>query len=216
MAKGAKAVLQTDSLTVLADRGYYSGQELRSCEQNNIVAYAPNSATSSNKAKGQFDRSEFHYIAKDDEYECPAGERLIYRFTRTESGKEIRRYWSSSCPTCPIHAQCTTGKNRRVSRWVHEEVVERAAARLAAKPDAMHIRRATVEHPYGTLKGWMGATHFLTKTLDHVSTEMSLHVLAYNMKRVINLIGAKRLLEAIKWVRSPGINQRLLPEYCSR
>ncbi len=140
---------------------------------------------------------EFHYIAKDDEYECPAGERLIYRFTRTESGKEIRRYWSSACPACPIHAQCTTGKNRRVSRWVHEEVVERAAARLAAKPDAMHIRRATVEHPYGTLKGWMGSTHFLTKTLDHVSTEMSLHVLAYNMKRVINLIGTKRLLEAI-------------------
>ena len=197
MAQQAKTALQTESLNVLADRGYYSGQELRSCEQNNIATYVPNSATSNNKAKGQFDRSEFHYHAKDDEYECPAGERLIYRFTRTESGKEIRRYWSSSCPTCPIHAQCTTGKNRRVSRWVHEEVVERAAARLAAKPDAMHIRRATVEHPYGTLKGWMGSTHFLTKTLDHVSTEMSLHVLAYNMKRVINLIGTKQLLEAI-------------------
>jgi hypothetical protein len=197
MAQQAKTALQADSINVLADRGYYSGQELRSCEDSNITAYVPNSATSSNKAKGQFDRSEFHYIAKDDEYQCPADERLIYRFTRTESGKEIRRYWSSSCPTCPIHAQCTTGKNRRVSRWVHEEVVERAAARLAAKPDAMHIRRATVEHPYGTLKGWMGATHFLTKTLDHVSTEMSLHVLAYNMKRVINLIGTKRLLEAI-------------------
>ena len=197
MAQQAKTALQTDSINVLADRGYYSGQELRSCEDSNITAYVPNSATSNNKAKGQFDRSEFHYIAKDDEYECPAGERLIYRFTRTESGKEIRRYWSSSCPTCPIHAQCTTGKNRRVSRWVHEEVVERAEARLAAKPDAMHIRRATVEHPYGTLKGWMGSTHFLTKTLDHVSTEMSLHVLAYNMKRVINLVGTKRLLEAI-------------------
>jgi len=197
MAQQAKTVLQTDSLNVLADRGYYSGQELRSCEDSNITAYVPNSATSNNKAKGQFDRSEFHYIVKDDEYQCPAGERLIYRFTRTESGKEIRRYWSSSCPTCPIHAQCTTGKNRRVSRWVHEEVVERAKARLAAKPDAMHIRRATVEHPYGTLKGWMGSTHFLTKTLDHVSTEMSLHVLAYNMKRVINLVGTKRLLEAI-------------------
>ena len=109
----------------------------------------------------------------------------------------MRRYWSPSCPTCPIHAQCTTGKNRRVSRWVHEEVVERAAARLMAKPDAKHIRRATVEHPYGTLNGWMGSTHFLTKTRDHVSTEMSLHVLAYKMKRVINLIGTKRVLEAI-------------------
>ncbi len=197
MAQRAKAVKWLDSLNLLADRGYYNGDELRSCEQNNIAAYVPNSATSHNKAKGQFDRSEFHYITKDDEYECPAGERLSYRFTRTESGKEIRRYWSSACPACPIHTQCTTGKNRRVSRWVHEEVVERAAARLAAKPDAMRIRRATVEHPYGRLKHWMGSTHFLTKTLDHVSTEMSLHMLAYNMKRVINLIGTRKLLEAI-------------------
>jgi transposase len=197
MAKQAKAELQTKSLTVLADAGYYNGDELQSCEDHDIVAYVPHSATSHNKAKGLFDRAEFHYIAEDDEYQCPAGERLIYRFTRTEKGKAIRRYWSSACPTCPIRAQCTTGKNRRVSRWVHESVVERAKARLAEKPNAMQIRRATVEHPYGTLKAWMEATHFLTKTLDHVSTEMSLHVLAYNMKRVINLIGAKELLEAI-------------------
>ena len=197
MAKQAKTELQAESVTVLADAGYYNGDELRACEDNSITAYVPHSATSHNKAKGQFDRSEFHYIAVDDEYQCPAGERLIYRFTRMESGKEIRRYWSSACSTCPIHSQCTTGKNRRVSRWAHEEVVERAATRLEAKPDAMWIRRATVEHPYGTLKAWMGSTHFLTKTLDHVSTEMSLHVLAYNMKRVINLIGTKQLFEAI-------------------
>jgi transposase len=196
MAQQAKAVTQLDSINVLADRGYYNGDELQSCEQNNIATYVPNSITSHNKAKGQFDRSEFRYIEKDDEYVCPAGERLIYRFSREEKGKMTRRYWSSACPSCPIHAQCTTGKNRRVSRWVHEEIIERAATRLAAKPDAMQIRRATVEHPYGTLKAWMGSTHFLTKTLDHVSTEMSLHVLAYNMKRVINLIGTKQLLEA--------------------
>jgi len=197
MARRAKAVLQGNHVNVLADRGYYNGDELRSCEDHNITAYVPNSATSHNKAKGQFDRSEFHYVAEDDEYECPAGERLSYRFTRAEKGKEIRRYWSSACPQCSLKPSCTTGKNRRVSRWVHEEVVERAAARLVAKPDAMEVRRATVEHPYGTLKHWMGATHFLTKTLDHVSTEMSLHVLAYNMKRVINLIGTQKLLEAI-------------------
>jgi len=197
MAQSARAELQTNHLTVLADEGYYNGDELRACEDNNISAYVPHSSTSHNKAKGQFDRSEFHYIEKDDEYECPAGERLIYRFTREEKGKLLRRYWSSACPHCSLKSSCTTGKNRRVSRWVHEEVVERTAARLNQKPDAMQIRRATVEHPYGTLKCWMGATHFLTKTLDHVSTEMSLHVLAYNMKRVINLIGTKQLLEAI-------------------
>ncbi len=197
MAQQARAELEADHITVLADEGYYNGDELRACEDNNITAYVPHSSTSHNKAKGQFDRSEFHYIEEDDEYECPAGERLIYRFTREENGKLLRRYWSSACPHCSLKPRCTTGKNRRVSRWVLEEVVERAAARLAAKPDAMLIRRATVEHPYGTLKCWMGATHFLTKTLDHVSTEMSLHVLAYNMKRVINLIGTKQLLEAI-------------------
>ncbi len=197
MAKQAKVALQTRSLNVIADAGYYNGDELQSCEEHNITAYVPHPATSHNKAKGLFDRGEFHYIAEDDEYQCPAGERLIYRFTREEKGKAIQRYWSSACPSCPIRERCTTGKNRRVSRWVHEAVVERAAVRLAAKPDAMKIRRATVEHPYGTLKAWMGSTHFLTKTLDHVSTEMSLHVLAYNMKRVINLIGTKQLLEAI-------------------
>ena len=127
----------------------------------------------------------------------PADERLSYRFTREEKGKMIQRYWSSACPHCSLKPRCTSGKNRRVSRWVHEEVVERAAARLATKPDAILIRRATVEHPYGMLKHWMGSTHFLTKTLDHVITEMSLHVLAYNMKRVIKLIGTKQLLEAI-------------------
>jgi len=197
MSQQAKAVLQTDCLTVLADRGYYNGDELRSCENHNITAYVPNSATSHNKAKGQFDRSEFHYIEKDDEYMCPAGERLIYRFTREEKGKALRRYWSSACTHGSLKPRCTTGKNRRVSRWVHEDVIERAKARLDERPDAMQIRRATVEHPYGTLKAWMGSTHFLTKTLDHVSTEMSLHVLAYNMKRVINLVGTKKLLEAI-------------------
>jgi len=197
MSQQAKATLQTDRLTVLADRGYYNGDELRSCEENNITAYVPNSVTSHNKAKGLFDRAEFHYIEKDDEYECPAGERAIYRFTRTEKGKVLRRYWSSACTHCSLKPRCTTGKNRRVSRWVHEDVIERAKARLDERPDAMQIRRATVEHPYGTLKAWMGSTHFLTKTLDHVSTEMSLHVLAYNIKRVINLVGTKKLLEAI-------------------
>ena len=154
MAQQARAELEADHITVLADEGYYNGDELRACEDSNITAYVPHSSTSHNKAKGQFDRSEFHYIEEDDEYECPAGERLIYRFTREEKGKLIRRYWSSACSHCSLKPQCTTGKNRRVSRWVNEEVVEPTAARLADKPDAMQIRRATVEHPYGTLKCW--------------------------------------------------------------
>ena len=197
MGRQAKTLLQLEQIKVFADRGYYNGEALQSCEAHNIATYVPNSVTSSNKAKGQFDRSEFRYIAEDDEYECPAGERLIYRFTRTESGKQIRRYWSSACGRCSLKSECTTGKQRRVSRWEYEEVIERAEKRLNATPDAMQIRRAVVEHPFGTLKHWMGSTHFLTKTQDNVSTEMSLHVLAYNMKRVINLVGAQKLIEAI-------------------
>jgi len=137
MAKQAKAILNTDTLDVVADRGYYNGEEIRACEQAGIDAYLPKPNTSGNKAKGQFDRSQFHYKANDDEYECPAGERLVYRFTRTEAGKEIRRYWSSACTACPIKNKCTTGDYRRVSRWVHEAVVERAQARLNSAPNVM-------------------------------------------------------------------------------
>jgi len=196
-AKSVVAPEPKDPLTVIADQGYYRGEELLACEEANIIAYVAKSDTSGKRSKGEFNRSEFRYISDDDEYECPAGERLIYRFTREEAGKKIRRYWASACVRCPIKSQCTPSNYRRVSRWEHEAVVEAAEARLADYPDAMRIRRATVEHPFGTLKAWMGSTHFLTKTLGRVSTEMSLHVLAYNLKRVINLVGARKLIEAI-------------------
>jgi hypothetical protein len=198
MAKEAKAVLDVEQLDAVADRGYYNGNEIRACEQAGIDTYLPKPKTSPNKAKGQFDRSAFEYIEQDDEYECPAGERLTYRFTRTEANKEIRRYWSSACPRCPIKAQCTTGDNRRVSRWVHADVLQRAQARLVSRPDIMQTRRATVEHPFGTLKSWMGSTHFQMKTLPRVSTEMSLHVLSYNMKRAINLLGTETIVATIR------------------
>jgi len=199
MAKAAKAVLGTKKLKVVADRGYYNGEQIRACEQAGIDAYLPKPKTSPNKAKGHFDRSRFKYIKKADEYECPAGERLTHRTTTTtKQGMEIKRYWTSACTSCAIKGQCTTGKERRVSRWVHETVVERAQARLDSAPDVMRVRRATVEHPFGTIKFWMGSTHFAMKTLPRVSTEMSLHVLAYNMKRVINLIGTRQLIAAIE------------------
>ena len=197
MAKHAKDALGAKKLTVVADKGYYNGKEIRECEQNDIVAYVAKPKTSPNKAKGQFDRAMFKYVAQDDEYECPAGERLTYRFTRTEAGKEIRRYWSSACPTCPIKAQCTTGDNRRVSRWVHEDVLERAAKRLRRRPEVMNARRSLVEHPFGTMKSWTNSNHFLTKRLSGVSTETSLQILAYNMKRAINLVGTKKIMETI-------------------
>jgi len=117
--------------------------------------------------------------------------------TTVEKGLNLHRYWSSNCQTCRLKTKCTPSKQRRVTRWEHEEILERVERRLAREPDKMRIRSQTVEHPFGTLKHWMGATHFQMKRLEHVSTEMSLHVLAYNFKRVINIIGIKTLIEGI-------------------
>lgn len=201
MAMQAQAVITpTDDqpLKAVADEGYYRGEELLACEEANVESFVKKTDTSGKRGKGEFTRREFHYIAEDDEYACPAGERLIYRFTRNEAGKQIRRYWSSACVGCQLQSQCTSSDYRRVSRWEHEATVEAAEARLEKHPDMMRIRRATVEHPFGTLKHWMGSTHFLTKTLDRVSTEMSLHVLAYNLKRMMAIYGVRRLIDAIK------------------
>ncbi len=147
---------------------------------------------------GYLDKRDFVYIAEDDEYRCPAGQRAIKRFTTIEHGMTLHKYWSSACPKCPLKAQCTTSVYRRIARWEHEAVLEARQARLDQQPDAMKLRRQTVEHPFGTLKAWMGATHFLTKRLSRVSTEMSLHVLAYNLKRVMQIMGIGPLMQAMR------------------
>jgi transposase len=199
MARQAQAILGTKQLEVVADRGYYNGDELRACEQAGIVAYVAKPATSPNKAKGYFDRSAFRYYPRSDQYECPAGERLEHHTTSTtQEGMEIKRYWTSACGECALKAQCTNGKERRVSRWVHEEVLERVAKRLRKKPEVMLARRSLAEHPFGTIKSWTSANHFLTKRLSGVSTETSLQILAYNMKRAINLLGTKQIVATIQ------------------
>lgn len=185
-------------LEVVADRGYYSGVELKACEDAGIRAYVPKPMTSNAKAEGRFDKSDFIYIARDDEYQCPAGHRAVYRFTSQERDMQIRRYWSSACTSCAIKDQCTPSKYRRISRWEHEAVLEAVQRRLEHLPDAMKIRKRTIEHVFGTLKHWMGSTHFLTKKLGGVSTEMSLHVLAYNLKRVINMLGISGTMKAMR------------------
>jgi transposase len=198
MARQAKEALDVEALEVVADRGYFKGEEILACEQDNITTYLPKPYTSGSVKKGLYSKRDFIYHPDDDEYECPAGERLMYRCTSDEKGQAIRKYWSSACPSCPIKARCTTGKERRVSRWEHEQVLEALERRLDAEPERMRVRRTTSEHPFGTLKAWMGATHFQTRTLPRVSTEMSLHVLAYNLRRVINIMGAKPLMAAIR------------------
>jgi transposase len=198
MGQQAQEALGTEKITALADRGYYAGPEILACEQAGIIALVPKPHTSNNLAKGQFDKCDFHYNAAKDEYRCPAGQRAIWRFTTVEHGMTIHKYWSSACPRCPIKAQCTTGENRRIARWEHEAVLEAMQARLERMPDAARIRRQTAEHVFGTLKSWMGATHFLMKRLPNVQTEMSLHVLAYNLKRAMQIFGVVPLMRAIR------------------
>lgn len=198
MAQQAVQATGNQALTVLADRGYFNGEQIRECEQQGINTLVPKPLTSNNKAAGLFDKRDFTYLAERNEYRCPAGQSAIWRQTTVEKGMTLHRYWSSACPKCPMKAQCTTGTNRRVTRWEHEDILERMQERLEQNPDASRQRRSTVEHPYGTLKAWMGATHFLTKTLPRVSTEMSLHVLAYNLKRMMKIQGIKALIAMLK------------------
>jgi transposase len=198
MAGKAREAIGTEQLTAVADRGYYKGEEILACEEAGITTYLPKPQTSGNPAKGLFGKRDFRYLPEEDAYQCPAGERLIWRMTTQEKGQTLHRYWSSACPGCRLKARCTHGKERRVTRWEHEAVLDRVQARLDREPEKMRLRRQTVEHPFGTIKSWMGYTHFLTKTLARVRTEMSLHVLAYNLKRVINILGTGSLLEAMR------------------
>lgn len=198
MAGQAKAALGTDKLNVVADRGYFKSEEILACEEAGITTCLPKPKTSGNQAKGQFGRDAFRYLPEEDAYACPAGERLVRHMTTQEKGKTLNLYWASNCKNCAIRAQCTSGVRRKMSRWEHEEVLEQVEARLERNPHLMRVRRSTVEHPFGTLKAWMGSTHFLTKTLPRVNTEMSLHVLAYNLRRMLNLVGPKALIAVIR------------------
>src|ERR1700674_3846956 len=197
MAEQAREATGIDDLTVVADRGYFKGEQILDCDQAGITPIVPKTLTSNSLADGRFDKQDFIYIASDDQYRCPAGQRAIKRFTTIERGMTLHKYWSSACPRCPLKAQCTTSDYRRIARWEHEAVLEAMQERLDQQPDAIKLRRQTVEHPFGTLKAWMGSTHFLTKRLPRVRTEMSIHVLAYNLKRVMRILGIGELMRAM-------------------
>ena len=197
MAEQARTEMGVETLDAVDDRGYYASEEIRACEEVGIAVTLPKPMTSNAKAAGRFGKQDFVYVAADDVYICPARERLTYRCTSEDAGKMMRRYWTDACKTCALKTKCTTGPERRVSRWEHEAVLETVQARLDRHPEKMTMRRSTAEHPFGTIKSWMGWTHFLTKRLPKVSTEMALNVLAYNIKRVMAIIGVAGLLEAL-------------------
>ena len=198
VAKETKAALQTDTLEAVADRGYFNGEEILACDQAGITVTLPKPMTSGAKSEGRFGKQDFVYLPDADVYRCPAGERLKYYYTNVENGLRLRRYWTNACRTCALKSRCTTAVQRRITRWEHEHVLEAVQRRLDENPQAMRQRRETVEHPFGTIKARMGATHFLMKTLPRVAAEMALHVLAYNLTRVMNIIGPGRLIAAIR------------------
>jgi hypothetical protein len=198
VAKEAKATLEAENLDAVADRGYFDSEEILACEEAGITVTLPKPMTSNSKAEGRFGKQDFRYVADEDVYICPEGERLAYSFTTQENGLVLRRYLTNACQRCAIKQSCTTAKERRISRWQHEHVVEAVQRRLDEHPEKMRQRRETVEHPFGTIKARMGATHFLMKTLPRVATEMALHVLAYNMTRVMNIMATKPLIAAMR------------------
>ena len=163
-----------------------------------MTPLVPKPLTSSAKADGRFGKQDFVYDPGEDVYRCPGGEMLTWRHSNVEDGLTLHCYWTTKCPACALKSKCTFSKERRVKRWEHEAVLDAMQERLDRAPETMRIRRQTAEHPFGTIKAWMGATHFLTRTLEKVRTEMSLHVLAYNLKRVIAILGAPPTIQAIR------------------
>ncbi|TFG41094.1 MAG: IS1182 family transposase [Chromatiales bacterium] len=200
LAEKAKTALDTKALTVIADPGYYKGEEIVACYDADITALVPKTDTTNRKAKGQYNKADFNYDAQRNEYVCPAGERLTYRFDSVEQGKTLWVYMKYGCSSCPLQAKCTTGNAKRIKRWENEHVLDAADGLLKKNPDAMRQRKRLVEHPYGTIKHWMGSTHFLMKRLPNVQAEMSLHVLTYNLRRAINILGVPRIMEQLQMV----------------
>ena len=200
MSAKAKTAMGVDSLEVLADRGYFSGEEIVACEAIGVTPNVPKPLTSNAKAEGRFGKDDFVYLPDQDAYRCPGGALLRHHMTTVERGLTLHRYWDrASCQACPLKPQCTPSVERRITRWEHEVTLEAMQRRLDLAPQSlMKLRRGIVEHPFGTIKAWMGSTHFLMRRLKNVKTEISLHILAYNLKRVMQILGNGPLIAAMR------------------
>ena len=196
--EAARQAMGCKDLEAVADRGYFKGEDILACEEAGMTTYVAKPLTSGRRARGRFGKQDFVYIAADDEYMCPADKRLHRRSKKTDKDRLNHLYWTEDCHDCPLKSKCTTSDVRRIARWEHEDVLERVQKRIDCDPGKMRLRREMVEHPFGTIKSWMGATHFLMKRKVNVATEMSLHVLAYNMKRVMKIIRTGPLMAAIR------------------
>jgi len=198
MALRAKETLEVEQLEVVADMGYYDGAEVKQCADAGITTYVAKPLTSVNKKRGLFTKEDFNYDEVKDCYRCPQGEELNLRFETVELNRQIRYYATAKCRDCPIKEKCTSNKaGRRITRWIDEQLLEEMARRVRARPDMMKQRQRIVEHPFGTIKRAMNQGYFLTRGLKKVGAEMSLTVLSYNIKRAVNIIGVKKMIEAV-------------------
>jgi transposase len=194
----AKQALGIEQMKVVADMGYYHGDEIKTCEEEGIEPYVSKPFTSANRKLGLYGKEKFTYDSGKDCYKCPGGQELRYRFETTELGRRIRYYATSRCRSCEKKPQCTRNKRgRRITRWVHEHILERMQERVEANPELMKKRKQIVEHPFGTIKHWNDQGYFLMKGLKKVRAEMSLSALVYNIKRSINVVGVPRMIEAL-------------------
>jgi Transposase DDE domain len=198
VALEAKANLELTRTEVVADAGYYNASEVNRCLENGITPFIPKSDTSANSARGLYGKSRFKYDATKDVYICPAGDSLTYRFATVELDRELKYYRASNCKTCALKSRCTRNKgNRTITREANEHLMEAMAARMQAQPDKFKLRKTLAEHPFGTIKRYFGYTHFLLKGLAKVQCEWSLTTLAYNLKRVLNLVSFQKLMAAV-------------------
>lgn len=199
MSEKAKTAMGVDQLEMLADRGYFSGEEIVACEAMGVTPYVPKPLTSGAKADGRFGKQDFAYVPDQDVYRCPAGALLPRHMTTVENGLTLHRYWDrASCQACTLKPKCTPSVERRVTRWEHEATIDALQRRMDLAPRSMRTRRRLVEHPFGTIKAWMGSTHFTMKRLKNVKTEIGLHVLAYNLKRVLQILGPGPLMTSMR------------------
>ena len=200
VGKQVQVALKKKKVTVIADKGYFSGPDIKDTQDAGMTAIVPKGDTSGSDKKRIFNRALFKYDADKDVYICPANKALSYRYSGEEKGLIMKRNFLDivTCRACSLKSQCTKSEGqRRIARWEHQDQIDRMDDVMATMPDSMLIRKQTVEHPFGTIKFWMGSTHFLTRRLENVSTEMSLHVLAYNLRRMISILGPGKLIAAM-------------------
>jgi transposase len=198
MAKAAKEALEVEQLDATGDAGFYDSENVKACVEEGITPYVPRPKKSHNHKKGLYTKDDFKYDREKDCYYCPAGECLTFRFTYQRDHRLMRAYETSACSSCPLRSRCMDKEKgyRRITRWEHEHLLEQMEERLHHRPEMMKKRRCLVEHPFGSLKRWMECDYFLLRGLKKVRVEFSLMVLGYNLKRAINIVGVKRLIEA--------------------